>query len=181
MPKTANWIETYTGRRFYPLDPEPEDVSLPDIAHSLANTCRFTGHCMEFYSVAQHSVLVSQVVPPIHAMAGLFHDAAEAYLADLASPVKHDPRFAVFCEYEDRILQVIAGVFGFEFPLDASVKEYDRQMLVTECEQLMISRGKDWVGMPEPLSIEIKPPMTPYSAKRFFVERYYQILEDSKE
>jgi len=89
------WIATYTGGRFYPLDPRPEDVCIADIAHSLSQICRFNGQTLQFYSVAQHSVLVSKLLgqggpSPIHEFMGLKHDAAEAYLCDLVRPIKRE-------------------------------------------------------------------------------------------
>ena len=82
------WIQTYTGRKFYPLDPHAEDVCIEDIAHALALKCRYTGHCREFFSIAQHSVMVSRMVPESDAICGLLHDATEAYLPDVARPIK---------------------------------------------------------------------------------------------
>ena len=83
----SDWIHTFTGRHFYPLNPNADDVDIEDIAHALANTCRFNGHVSTFYSVAQHCVLASQYCEsdPLWA---LMHDAAEAYLPDVAAPVK---------------------------------------------------------------------------------------------
>jgi 5'-deoxynucleotidase YfbR-like HD superfamily hydrolase len=84
-----SWIQTYQGGCFEPFNPHPDQIHIRDIAHALALTCRFTGHCLDFYSVAQHSVMVSQIVSHKHALAGLLHDASEAYLTDVASPIKH--------------------------------------------------------------------------------------------
>ena len=81
-------MQTYMGGQFWPLDPRSEDVNIEDIAHSLALSCRFNGHCNEFYSVAQHSILVSEIVVPSEAMAALMHDATEAYLGDIVRPLK---------------------------------------------------------------------------------------------
>ena len=80
---------TYTGKEFYPLDPNPADIDIKDIAHALSNCCRFAGHIKSFYSVAQHSVIVSELCEPENALAGLLHDASEAYLSDIARPVKY--------------------------------------------------------------------------------------------
>lgn len=85
----SDWMQTYTGRVFWPLEPRPEDVDIVDIAHALANLCRYGGHSKVFYSVAHHSVLVSQIVPPADALWGLMHDSAEAYVIDLIRPIKH--------------------------------------------------------------------------------------------
>jgi len=85
--RIGDWIETYTGKQFYPLDPYPEDIDVRDIAHALSNLCRFTGHCRAFYSVAEHSIYVSTHVPKTMALQALFHDAPEAYIADISGPL----------------------------------------------------------------------------------------------
>src|SRR5579862_5085028 len=92
-----SWIQTYTGRKFWPLDPRSWDVCLEDVAHALAVKCRYGGHCRGFYSVAQHSVLVSQLLAEWKADIwtvrwGLLHDANEAYSADVVRPIKNTMR-----------------------------------------------------------------------------------------
>src|SRR4051812_31750950 len=82
------YIQTYSGTEFWPLSPKAADVKLIDIAHALSNKCRFAGHCREFYSVAQHSVLVSRQLPDEFKLWGLLHDAGEAYFADIPNPIK---------------------------------------------------------------------------------------------
>ena len=145
-----SWIQTFTGRAFFPLEPRPEDVDIKDIAHALARNCRYTGHVRApLYSVAQHSVLVSQVVSEgtknvVEAMAGLLHDASEAYLSDIASPVKNDPRFAFYRDVEAKLEQAIAQRFGLPWPHPYSVKEADELLLVTECRDLMSPLHPDW-------------------------------------
>ncbi len=89
-------MQTFSRTMFYPLDPHPEDVHIVDIAHALANICRFGGHAKRFYSVAQHSVLVSRIVEPEDALHGLMHDAAEAYVGDVVRPIKHMPGMAAY-------------------------------------------------------------------------------------
>lgn len=87
--RKGDWIQTYTGRQFWPLDPKPEEVCIEDIAHALSQQCRYAGHTIRFYSVAQHSVEIALRVPRAAALWGLLHDAAEAYLVDLPRPVKY--------------------------------------------------------------------------------------------
>lgn len=84
----GDWAMTFSGRRFYPAAPHVDAGCLDDIAHSLAHQCRFAGHCFTSYSVAQHSVLVSQLCSPENQLVGLLHDATEAYLQDIIRPLK---------------------------------------------------------------------------------------------
>jgi uncharacterized protein len=86
----VSWIQTYSGAKVNPLDLAPADVRIEDIAHALSLLCRFGGHVREFYSVAQHSWIVSHLCPPEDALQGLLHDASEAYLGDMVAPLKHE-------------------------------------------------------------------------------------------
>src|SRR3990167_8105269 len=87
--RTGDWIQTYMGSAFYPLDPRPEDVDIRDIAHSLSLMCRFNGHCTKFYSVAEHSLHVVEGVAfttnwnTFEMRRALLHDSAETYLSDV--------------------------------------------------------------------------------------------------
>src|SRR5438128_12538670 len=83
----GDWMQTYTGRAFYPLDPRLDDICIEDIAHALSMLCRYGGQCQEFYSVAEHSVLMSYAVNPQHALWALLHDATESYMGDLIRPL----------------------------------------------------------------------------------------------
>ena len=86
--RKGDWIQTYTGKQFYPQDPRVEDIDIEDIAHALSLTCRFNGHVKEFYSTAQHVVLSSMFAPFYCKWEALHHDDSEAYISDLTSPVK---------------------------------------------------------------------------------------------
>jgi hypothetical protein len=55
--RAGDWIQTFSGRRFYPADPRPDDMDIGDVAHALSMVCRFNGHVRFHYSVAQHAVL----------------------------------------------------------------------------------------------------------------------------
>src|SRR6266516_3714044 len=108
----AGEIILASGKWFNVFDPKPEDIDLKDIAHALANQCRFTGHVREFYSVAQHSVLVSQFCDASDAQWGLLHDASEAYLSDIARPIKKHPDFGPFyLKVEDGLTAAIMKAF----------------------------------------------------------------------
>lgn len=142
------WIQTYTGKRFDPLAPDPSSIDIEDIAHALSNICRFTGHVAEFFSVAQHSVIVSMVVPEEDAMHGLLHDASEAYICDIAKPIKSLPGWEPYRAIEHRLQRAIYDRFGLgEEP--ASIKQADYRMLVTEACELMSPMHPDWFAVIE--------------------------------
>jgi hypothetical protein len=150
------WIQTASGGRFYPLNPRPQDVRLDDIAHALANICRYTGHCSQFYSVAQHSVLVSLAVAPGHALWALLHDASEAYLVDVPRPLKQHPSFDAYRDAEAEVERCIAVAFGLCWPIPEEtkneVKYADLVLLATEARDFMPRREiYAWSWMPEPM------------------------------
>jgi 5'-deoxynucleotidase YfbR-like HD superfamily hydrolase len=175
------WIQTYLGSRFYPTDPRPTDVFVEDIAHALAYTCRFTGHCKRWYSVAQHSVLVSQHCDPADAFWGLLHDAAEAYLCDLARPAKRELRrlgITVFDDMEARIMAAVCERFAMPAACPPSVKAADEMMLVTEARDLMAPLCSGWRHTPEngyPTLKERIEPLTPTEAETLFLDRYREL------
>jgi len=132
------WIITYTGLKFYHLNPQPEMVCIEDIAHSLSQTCRWTGHTRFHYSVAQHSVYASQICAPEFAFDVLMHDSSETYLGDMNRPLKHFTAAGpAYLRIEEKVEQVIFKKFGVRFPLSAEVKKADTQMLYAEKAQLM--------------------------------------------
>lgn len=135
----SHYFTTFSGRRVWPLDPRAEDIAIEDIAHALSMICRFTGHLRAFYSVAQHSVLVSRSVPREFALYGLLHDAAEAYVGDLSTELKHSPLLEGYRQAERHLQQVIYTRFGLE-PLQEPphVKAVDRALLQDEVRQLAL-------------------------------------------
>ena len=131
-------IVTFTGAVINPLAPDPAAINIEDIAHSLAQQCRFCGHTRMFYSVAEHSVRCSRIVAAKHRLTALMHDASEAYLSDIARPVKHDPEFGAFYrEFEQQLERVIAEKFGLEHPSPPAVKFADDVLLRSEQRDLM--------------------------------------------
>lgn len=189
----GEWIQTYTGRQFWPLDPRPEDVCIEDIAHALALKCRFTGHTKVFYSVAEHCVRMSHIVPAELAMAALLHDAAEAYLPDVARPVKRhcgfylpeqsrrvlEGRFASFDEVEARLM--VAIVDGLTLPrcvaqMTDELKTADLVMLATERRDLMAPPPRPWIEREniKPLGEQIRP-WSPYIAELMFLDRFSDV------
>lgn len=176
-------IRTLTGW-FYPFDPRPEEVSIVDIAHALSMLCRFGGHVLDFYSVAQHSVLVSLGVPPDMALAALLHDAAEAYVGDVVSPIKRrlsdysHIEDGVWCAIVDRFDLHAHGVSMATVAMPPEVKHADMRALVTEMRDL-------WSGPPEERSFEFEPwaatidPLPPKAARALFAARWFELTGDT--
>jgi hypothetical protein len=166
----GGYMHTWTGRLFYPAAPKADDVDLEDIAHALSRICRFGGHC-DFYSVAQHSVLVSLYCDEVDARWGLLHDAAECYIGDIIRPVKHNQALPGMRDYraaEDRIQDAICHRFGLDHRMPASVRLADRQVLATEGRDLRRLTNMD--DLPPPRAETIFP-WTMSEAKRVFLTR----------
>lgn len=135
---TPDCIRTSTGIYMNVFEPTAEMISIEDIAHSLSHQCRFGGHLPEFYSVAQHSIMCSLMIDHEHKLAALLHDASEAYLMDIPTPIKK--RLSNYKEIEDNLMRVIADKYGFEYPLSPKVKSIDTDMLEYEWEALMLKK-----------------------------------------
>jgi uncharacterized protein len=172
--RNGAWIQTVTGKQFWPMDAQPEEVDIEDIAHALSLLCRFNGHCKQFYSVAEHSIHVSKVVSNENAAWGLLHDAAEAYLSDIPQPVKRE--LTLFNEFEDRLLEVIAERFGLPKKMPPEVKQVDMVMLATEKVALMGKEPKPWAGLPDPLDPSMIHAWGPKEAKQEFLKRFHELL-----
>lgn len=170
--RKGDWIQTYSGKQFWPIDPRPEDICMEDVAHALSLICRFSGHCRRFYSVAQHSVLVSELVEPEFALWGLLHDASEAYLSDIARPVK--PYLANYQELELGIEKCIAERFDLVWPMPAAVKKADSIMLATEARDLMKAPPADWNFMEPPADFTVVP-RPPEKAELMFLQRLLEL------
>ncbi|AHI06507.1 HD superfamily hydrolase [Bdellovibrio bacteriovorus W] len=152
-----SWVITLSGTRFNILKPDPEAVRIEDIACALARQARFNGHTRFFYSVGQHSCLGAEVSPTKEiALHMLFHDATEAYVGDLVSPVKALlPDFEVI---ESRIHWAISKKIGLEYPLPKVVKQIDRRLLATEVRDLITKDIASWgIGPDEPFEFPIIP------------------------
>lgn len=172
---TYTWIETYTGEAFDVAKPNYTLVHPEDIAHSLSLQCRFNGHSSEFYSVAEHCVRVHDAMAYDNQldkirMLGILHDASEAYLCDVPSPIKRMlPQYA-------KLEEEIQDVVWKRFDLNPSskdkkiVKKYDRMLLLAEAKYLMSSGGKTWGYEIESKDIFIVP-MLPNVARREFLYR----------
>ena len=176
--RKGEWMQTRAGLAYWPLDPRPEEILIDDIAHALALQCRYGGHCRSFYSVAEHSVHVSYIVPPEHALVGLLHDATEAYLVDLPRPVKL--MLPAYREIEDANWRVIAKKFRLPVSMPACVKEADAAICLAEQEALMAPAPISWRGNHGiPLSVQLPNvniqcwPAQVAASK--FLERFYEV------
>jgi 5'-deoxynucleotidase YfbR-like HD superfamily hydrolase len=181
------WIQTYTGRPFPVLAPHKSDVSLVDIAHALSNLCRFAGHTRSFYSVAQHSVLVSYHVPDADRLQALLHDAPEAYVVDVPRPLKHSGIIDGYKQIEATVWEAIAAHFGVASEMSAAVKIADTRALFTEQRDLMGRAPKAWADPHElmappnlawtsrsPFPARIHP-LEPSAAKQLFLSRFAEL------
>lgn len=147
-------MQTYTGKLIDLQKFSPEDVRLPDIAHALSLVNRYTGHTTVPYSVAQHSVLVSRLCTPQEAMWGLLHDASEAYLGDVARPLKCLlPQYQTM---EEMVQRAIAKAFGLPWPIPSGVKVADNRALMAE-KRVLMSVQHDWGIEAEPVTNPIVP------------------------
>lgn len=142
--RQGDFMQTATGRKFWPMDPRASEVFIEDIAHSLALQCRYAGHCLQFYSVAEHSVLIARHLAAKHApevaLWGLLHDASEAYLVDVPRPVK--PYLTGYKVAEARVMEVVCQRFGLApFDMPAEVHEADKRVIADELVNMV---PMDW-------------------------------------
>ena len=167
------WIQTYSGKKFSLIDPQPEDVDITDVITALGNICRFAGHC-RMYSVLQHSCHVAEVCEELVRFTGLMHDAPEAYYGDITRPQKivldnlSDGRIS---QWMKRIDAVVALALGYEYPIPAPVKHADNVLLATEARDLLGPPPEPWVKLPSPLPNSIGP-MNAHQVYVRFVDMY---------
>ncbi len=179
-PAPGPYLQTVSGRFVNPFDPDPAQLDPGDIARALANVCRFGGHCRPFYSVAQHSVIVSELVEARggdveDVFAALMHDATEAYLGDMPHPIKHrSPLGAAFREAEAALEAVLRERFSIKADVP-EIKRVDRALLATE-RRSVSGESWDWPELEgvEALDLELVA-WTPDEAERAFTARFEQL------
>jgi len=176
----ARGIQTRSGRFLTFLDPQPEDIVFADVASSLTNICRFTGHC-PFYSVAEHSFRCSEIVKEKLAGEAFGHDFAEMLLGDIPTPLKRvleDISGGAWSQIESHVERVFAERFGLRYPIPNDVKQADLVMLATEKRDLLVSEHLfahgGWVKLPQPLR-EVIIPFSPESVYQQFVDKYQRL------
>lgn len=172
--RLGDWMQTASGRAFWPLDPRPEDVFIEDIAHALAFQCRFGGHCKRPYSIAQHSVLIARSLPRHLALQGLLHDATEAFVMDLIRPIKSS--VPAYKGIEHGVHLAIAQRFGLPAVFDPAIKRADMAILADEMAQLMAPPPTPWHLPEPPLGITIRP-WSAQRARRIFLYEFHRLTE----
>lgn len=170
----GDWMQTYTGRAFYPMDPRVEDIDPLDVAHALSMLCRYGGHTRRFYSVAEHCVLMSQAVSPENALWALLHDATEGYLGDVIRPLKR--ALPAYRAVEDRLMEVICDRFGLPPDCPAEVKLADNRILQDERRALMGAPPRPWESVEQvpALGVDIQA-WAPAEAKLRYLMRLNEL------
>lgn len=176
----GDWMLTYTGKEFYPLDPRVEDLNEIDIAHALAMICRFGGHAKFHYSVAQHSAhaalcVLSETGDKKLAFCALMHDATEAYLGDVVTSIKR--QLPEYKKLEKQLWQVIAKRWDLPTEMPAAIHRADMRMLMTERLDVMPASNRPWAISPDdypPYKLRISA-MSPYEAEAQWLELFYAL------
>lgn len=181
MDRAGPYMQTVSGRRFYLLDPRPEDIVLKEAAHALSNICRFGGHTKQFYAVAQHCHLVADLVPPRLELYALLDDLEEAYTGDMIEPMQRALRqyTSAFTQIRDGIKKAVLRRFRLP-PLSAAdealVRHADLVALATERRDLMVPTTDHWEVLDgiEPHEEEITP-YSPGGSYLLFLDRFAQL------
>lgn len=179
--KRRPWLKVAKpAKPFYPFDPRPEEIDITSIAWALSMQCRFNGHLTSFYSVAQHSVMVSRIVESEHPFdnklifRALMHDAHEAYVGDIVSPVKR--ALPEFYEIEDRVDRAICDKFNMEYKMPPCIKEADVIALVTESRDLQDGQSLEEEFGVKPLDMVIEP-LSQADAYKNFMNRFNSLTD----
>lgn len=176
-------IQTRSGLLFWPLEPVVADIRIDDIAHALSNQCRFSGHTREHYSVAEHSVRVSELVESWGAVRmvqlwALLHDASEAYLVDLPKPLKEDPSIGDgYKAIEARLMRAVCERFDLPFEEPAMVRIADVTLCATEARDLMTEHPTYWSKLAHPPLEQTIIPWSAETSRRNFISRFTRIAE----
>ena len=180
-------IDTASGIRLDLDDPRSEDIRIKDVAGGLSKVCRFGAQPLAYYSVAQHALLVRQLVVeagyPELALAALHHDSHEAYLCDIPSPLKRKirARTTVYDEACRALDRVIAEALGFKLPEQGSpeqqaIKHADRQALLVEATRLLpdggeaLRRDRQFVDEKFAKLAPLDDPLLPAEVEKRFLE-----------
>ncbi|MDO3431219.1 hypothetical protein QWJ46_00830 [Rhizobium sp. CBN3] len=175
LVRYGDFMQTATGRKFWPMDPKADEVFIEDIAHALSLQCRYAGHCLRFYSVAEHSVLMARhlrwegVDVALHA---LLHDASEAFLVDVPRPVK--PYLEGYKAAEAKVMAVVCDRFSLPHEMPAVVHDADNRIIADELENLV---QMEWHGKHnEPLGVRLRY-WSPEKAKEEFLATFEALMD----
>lgn len=168
----GDWFQTFSGKAFYVLAPHPEEICILDIASALSKLCRYGGHCIRFYSVAEHSVHIAERVSKQNRLTALMHDATEGYLGDMIRPLKY--QISQYRDIENNLERVITKKYGLIYPFPAEVKKLDNRILMDERIQNMNDPPMKWNSdeQNEPLGVTLQY-WSPDEAKSRFIEAFY--------
>lgn len=173
------YAHIFSGSKFFPCDPRPEEVSIIDIAHHLAMQCRFNGGTKLFYSVAEHSWLCSYWGPKETALERLLHDAAEAYLGDMIRPLKRLPELGdVFLELETRVERAIANRFQLTYPFPVDVWQADEALVTAELANLINNPHKGHLHDSSVMADCQFECWAPEDAKAAFLKRFFDLAAE---
>jgi hypothetical protein len=175
-----DWIQTYTGRQFWPLAPRMGDVHIVDIAHHLAGIRRYTNATNRPYSVGEHCCHIARQLLLDYgsrelARAGLLHDASEAYTNDMARPLKIQDQMRPFREMERGIQECIYQRYGLPAVEDPRVRIADMRMYATEVRDLMQPQHHEWRITEQPYGFEVKSPWTEQHTRGHFLRMFYDL------
>lgn len=179
MIKQHYEMQLRSGRKFYPGEMQANIVDIRDIASALSKICRFGGHNLRFFSVAEHSIVVSKLVQAKTgnnrlALQGLLHDAHEAYIGDFPSPLKR--YFPELETISDQAWEAVRRHFNLPVKLDPVVKEADREAMTLEVRQNMAKPiDVDWSGLAEPTKVFALEFLDPKKAELRFLRRYRKL------
>jgi hypothetical protein len=173
IAKVNPWTNTVSGKDIHLLNPSPDEIDIKDIAAGLSKMCRYNGQISEFYSVAQHSVYAAILAKPESRMHALLHDASEAYLGDVISPLK--PLLTNYEEIEKRMMSAIAKKFNFTFDDHEHVHKIDQRLLTTEVQQLIPHHNLDWKLTAPAYPFKIEPWRWWLAEEKFLL--FYEIIE----
>lgn len=175
--RRGDWIQTYTGKQAYPMDLRQDEIDIYDIAHSLSMQCRYNGHCIKYFSVSEHSVLIARWMisngyPISIALWALMHDAPETYLTDVPRPIK--PYLIGYKNAELQIQYAIAEKFCLAMEIPESVKDADRRILMDERQQNMAKPPQKWGTDSEPLGVSLQF-WDPPTAENQFLSEFFML------
>lgn len=170
----GRFITTYSGAKFYINECNIEDIPMYDIAHALSMNCRFNGHTKQFYSVAEHCLIVSLLVPQEHALTGLLHDISEAFVPDIPRPFKG--AIHGFDQYEERILQKVAEAYDITWPFPPEVEHIDKNIVHDEAA-VLFCEAPEWINAYTTVGAgPYIQPLEPGEARRMFVGRFTSLM-----